>query len=40
MLHADWALGNSRDALLPMIGNGIFTQDGHAWKHSRETLRR
>jgi cytochrome P450 len=23
-----------------MIGNGIFTQDGHAWKHSREILRR
>ncbi|KAJ6436180.1 n-alkane-inducible cytochrome P450 [Purpureocillium lavendulum] len=35
-----WALGNSRDALLPMIGHGIFTQDGPAWKHSRELLRR
>jgi cytochrome P450 len=23
-----------------MIGEGIFTQDGAAWKHSRETLRR
>ncbi|KAM4067330.1 cytochrome p450 [Hirsutella rhossiliensis] len=39
--HFDkWELGNSRDALLPMIGNGIFTQDGQAWKHSRELLRR
>ncbi|KAL2845385.1 putative cytochrome P450 alkane hydroxylase [Aspergillus pseudodeflectus] len=36
----DWELGSSRDAVLPMIGNGIFTQDGHAWKHSREILRR
>ncbi|KAL3460320.1 cytochrome P450 [Aspergillus heterothallicus] len=36
----DWELGNSRDALLPMIGNGIFTQDGNAWKHSREIMRR
>lgn len=23
-----------------MIGNGIFTQDGQPWKHSREILRR
>ena len=23
-----------------MIGDGIFTQDGPAWKHSRELLRR
>ncbi|KAL2831937.1 n-alkane-inducible cytochrome P450 [Aspergillus pseudoustus] len=36
----DWELGNSRDAILPMVGNGIFTQDGHAWKRSREILRR
>ncbi|KAL4971288.1 n-alkane-inducible cytochrome P450 [Aspergillus desertorum] len=36
----DWELGTSRDALLPMIGNGIFTQDGQPWKHSREILRR
>ncbi|KAL5335182.1 cytochrome P450 [Aspergillus crustosus] len=25
-----WELGNSRDPLLPMIGHGIFTQDGQA----------
>ncbi|RAL10461.1 cytochrome P450 [Aspergillus homomorphus CBS 101889] len=36
----DCELGNSRNALLPMIGNGIFTQDGVAWKHSRHVLRR
>ncbi|KAJ5304830.1 uncharacterized protein N7443_004490 [Penicillium atrosanguineum] len=36
----EWELGNSRNALLPMIGHGIFTQDGPAWKHSREMLRR
>jgi len=27
-------------ALKAMIGEGIFTQDGAAWKHSREVLRR
>ena len=26
--------------MLPFIGEGIFTQDGTAWKHSRELLRR
>ena len=26
--------------MLPFIGEGIFTQDGPAWKHSRELLRR
>ena len=25
---------------MPMLGEGIFTQDGRAWKHSRELLRR
>ena len=27
-------------AMMSMIGEGIFTQDGPAWKHSRELLRR
>lgn len=27
-------------ALRAMIGEGIFTQDGPSWKHSREVLRR
>ena len=26
--------------MMSMIGEGIFTQDGPAWKHSRELLRR
>lgn len=26
--------------MMAMIGEGIFTQDGSAWKHSRELLRR
>lgn len=29
-----------RDALFPFVGEGIFTQDGGPWKHSREMLRR
>ena len=36
----EWELGSSRTALSPMIGRGIFTQDGQAWKHSRDILRR
>jgi cytochrome P450 len=26
--------------LYPLLGDGIFTQDGRPWRHSRETLRR
>ena len=33
-------MGSRRNALLPFIGEGIFVQDGPAWKHSREMLRR
>lgn len=36
----DYGMGSRRGALLPFIGEGIFTQDGPAWKHSRELLRR
>lgn len=36
----DFGLGARRIGLLPLLGEGIFTQDGHAWKHSRELLRR
>lgn len=39
-LFADFGLGSRRDALLSFLGEGIFTQDGHPWKHSRELLRR
>lgn len=36
----DFELGSRRGALRPFIGEGIFTQDGIQWKHSRELLRR
>ncbi|KAL8677721.1 MAG: hypothetical protein Q9186_005874 [Xanthomendoza sp. 1 TL-2023] len=36
----DWGMGARRAGLLPLLGEGIFTQDGRAWKHSRELLRR
>ncbi|KAL8629817.1 hypothetical protein Q9189_004490 [Teloschistes chrysophthalmus] len=36
----DWGLGSRRAGLFPMLGEGIFTQDGRPWKHSRELLRR
>ncbi|KAL5316574.1 hypothetical protein ACEPPN_015623 [Leptodophora sp. 'Broadleaf-Isolate-01'] len=35
----DFHLGPRTLAMKAMIGNGIFTQDGTAWKHSREVLR-
>jgi len=35
-----WSLGDRRkDAFTPLLGDGIFTTDGPAWKHSRELLR-
>lgn len=40
LLLADWGLGSRRGGLYPLLGEGIFTQDGRAWKHSREMLRR
>ncbi|KAH6672294.1 cytochrome P450 [Halenospora varia] len=36
----DYTVGARREGLFPMIGEGIFTQDGNPWKHSRELLRR
>ncbi|KAI9892832.1 MAG: hypothetical protein M1814_000991 [Vezdaea aestivalis] len=36
----DWGLGSRRGGLFPLLGEGVFTQDGRAWKHSREMLRR
>lgn len=35
----DWGMGPRRAITLPMFGDGIFTQEGAAWKHSREILR-
>lgn len=35
----EFGLGGRREIFNPLLGNGIFTQDGTAWKHSRELLR-
>ncbi|KAL9053335.1 MAG: hypothetical protein Q9162_004835 [Coniocarpon cinnabarinum] len=36
----DFVYGQRRNALLPLFGEGLFTQDGSAWKHSRELVRK
>jgi cytochrome P450 len=36
----DYGLGSRRLAGFPLLGEGIFTQDGPAWKRSRELIRR
>ena len=36
----DFHFGRRSSAMKAMIGDGIFTQDGTAWKHSRALLRR
>ncbi|KAL8712637.1 MAG: hypothetical protein Q9220_003168 [cf. Caloplaca sp. 1 TL-2023] len=36
----DWIMGSRSDGLRPLLGEGIFTQDGLSWKHSRDLLRR
>jgi cytochrome P450 len=36
----DYSLGSRRLASWPLLGEGIFTQDGPAWKRSRELIRR
>ena len=36
----DYHLGTRRGALFPFVGEGIVTQDGGPWRHSRELLRR
>ena len=35
----EFGLGLRRPTFFPLLGSGIFTQDGAAWKHSRELLR-
>jgi cytochrome P450 len=37
--NIDWGFGKRREITFPMFGDGIFTQEGPAWKHSRELLR-
>lgn len=36
----DWSLGSRRLASYPLLGEGIFSQDGPAWKRSRELIHR
>ncbi|KAI2631487.1 cytochrome P450 monooxygenase [Hypomontagnella submonticulosa] len=35
----DWGLGFRRTIFYPLLGDGIFLQEGDAWKHSRDILR-
>ncbi|KIW02606.1 hypothetical protein, variant [Verruconis gallopava] len=35
----DIGMGPRRDITFPMFGDGIFTQEGAAWKHSRDMIR-
>jgi cytochrome P450 len=35
----DFGLGLRPPTFFPLLGSGIFTQDGREWKHSRELLR-
>ncbi|EDU47079.1 cytochrome P450 52A11 [Pyrenophora tritici-repentis Pt-1C-BFP] len=39
LLLADFSLGLRPKHFAPLMGSGIFTQDGAAWKHSRALLR-
>ncbi len=36
----DYGFGCRPAVFAPLLGNGIFTQEGIAWKHSRELLRK
>ena len=38
--YVDYGFGDRHGVFSPLLGNGIFTQEGAAWKHSRELLRR
>ncbi|KAL6717649.1 hypothetical protein ACLMJK_005564 [Lecanora helva] len=35
----DYGFGVRDEVFAPLLGQGIFTQEGPAWKHSRELLR-
>ncbi|KAI1768371.1 cytochrome P450 monooxygenase [Hypoxylon sp. FL1150] len=35
----DWGVGFRRTVFFPLLGDGIFLQEGDAWKHSRDILR-
>ncbi|KAH7040026.1 cytochrome P450 [Microdochium trichocladiopsis] len=36
----DYSFGSRASVFAPLIGEGIFTQEGPAWKHSRDLLRK
>lgn len=38
-LISEFGFGLRRQIFYPLLGDGIFTQEGAAWKHSRELLR-
>src|SRR6267378_4200958 len=40
MPSIDYGFGARRGVFAPLLGNGIFTQEGLPWKHSRELLRK
>lgn len=35
----DWTFNPRREITFPMFGDGIFTQEGEAWRHSRDLIR-
>ncbi|KAJ5578003.1 uncharacterized protein N7459_006967 [Penicillium hispanicum] len=37
---ADYGFGARPQIFAPLLGNGIFTAEGRAWKHSRDLLRK
>ena len=39
LILLDFGMGPRREITFPMFGDGIFTQEGSAWKHSRDMLR-
>ena len=40
IIFADYGFGARPAIFAPLLGSGIFTQEGAAWKHSRELLRK
>lgn len=38
--YTEYDFGVRQAIFAPLLGNGIFTQEGPAWKHSRELLRK
>ena len=39
IIQKDFNFGLRRQILFPLLGDGIFTQEGASWKHSRDLLR-